>query len=66
MFPITVTISIYALAIVSMFYMETIAKALTFFCLLLAVTFLLYLFISFPFPSAVGVAMLMLLSAVKI
>jgi len=66
MFLITVTISIYTLAIVSMFYMETVFKALMFFCLLLAVTFLLYLFISYPFPSAVGVAVLMLLFAIKI
>lgn len=66
MFLFAISVPIYALAIIAMFYMDTFFKALMFLVLLLAVTFLLFLFINYPLPSALSVVSMMLLFAVKI
>lgn len=65
MFLIVISIPIYTLAIVAMFYMDTFFKALMFLVLLLAVTFILFLFIDYPVPSALSVLSMMLLKRLK-
>ncbi|MCX2583322.1 MULTISPECIES: hypothetical protein [unclassified Pedobacter] len=65
MFLIVISIPIYTLAIVAMFYMDTFFKALMFLVLLLAVTFILFLFIDYPLPSALSVLSMMLLKRLK-
>jgi len=65
MFLLEVIIPIYLLAIIAMFYMDSFYKACLFMAFLLTVTFVLFLFISYPFPSAISVCCFMGMFAVK-
>jgi len=66
MFLSVVIIPIYLLAILAMFYMDSFSKALLFLGYLLSATFVLFLFISYPFPSAVSICCFMGMFAVKL
>ena len=66
MFLITISVPIYTLAIIAMFYMDTFLKGFLFLVLVLAATFILFLCINYPLPSALSVVVIMLLFAIKI
>ncbi|KQM69418.1 hypothetical protein ASE74_05315 [Pedobacter sp. Leaf216] len=65
MFITAVIIPFYILAIVSMFYMDSVFKAFMFFVLLLIATFVLFLFINYPMQSAIAIICFMAMFAFK-
>ncbi|MFC1225131.1 hypothetical protein ACFE6N_15085 [Pedobacter sp. BG31] len=65
MFITAVIVPFYLLAIVAMCYMDTALKAMMFFVMLLIATFVLFLFINYPMPSAFAVICLMGLFAFR-
>jgi len=66
MFLTIITVPIYLLAIIAMFYMDSVYKAIMFFVLLLIATFVLFLFINYPLQSAIGVIFFMAMFAFKL
>ncbi|RDC54547.1 hypothetical protein DU508_21520 [Pedobacter chinensis] len=66
MFLPVVIISIYVFGIISMFCMDSLYKALSFFAMLLVATFVLFLFINYPLQSAISVICMMALFAFKL
>ncbi|MFD2582435.1 hypothetical protein ACFSR6_08045 [Pedobacter vanadiisoli] len=65
MFIAAVIIPFYLLAMVTMCYMDTVYKAVMFLVMLLIATFILFLFINYPFQSAVTVICFMGMFAFK-
>jgi len=65
MFSAVVLIPIYILALIAMCFMDSLFKALMFFVLLLVATFLMFLFINYPFPSAISVCCLIAMFAFR-
>ena len=66
MFLTFISIFICALAIIAVFQMDSLFKAFMFLVLLTVVFFILFLFINYPFPSAVGVSVIMTVFAIKV
>ncbi|WP_036676567.1 hypothetical protein [Pedobacter sp. R20-19] len=62
----TISVPIYTLAIIAMFYMDTFLKAMMFMVLVLMATFILFLCINYPLPSALSVVVMMAFFAIKI
>ncbi|WP_316734708.1 hypothetical protein [Pedobacter aquatilis] len=65
MFAFVVIVPIYILAIVAMCFMDSVFKALMFFIMLLILTFLMFLFINHPLPSALSVCCIIAMFAFR-
>jgi len=65
MFSLALIIPIYLLAIIAMCFMDSVFKALMFFLMLLILTFLMFLFINHPLPSALSICCIIAMFAFR-
>ncbi|WP_316797657.1 hypothetical protein [Pedobacter frigidisoli] len=66
MFLATIIIPFYVLAIIAIFFINSFQKGMLFMVMMLIATFILFLFITNPLPSAMGVICFMALFAFKL
>jgi len=66
MFLAAVAFLVFTLACIAMCRMDSVFKAMMLLTVLLIATFVLFLFINYPLPSAISVVSLMILFATKI